>query len=222
MTVLRAQVSLESTTGLPEDVSMNVWHFSSATTPTTDDAADIVAHLDTFYSSLQDFYNEQTLTGLANVKVFDLLDAKPRAPILETSFSYAPLGEGAALPTECAVTMSFQGAAASGASQRRRRGRLYFGPLGTNASTTATGLVIVASGLTSALRAAAETMIGAGDPAHWSWIVFSPSNAGAEPWDIADLGNGSVLVDNGWTDNAFDTQRRRGTAPTLRDTFPDS
>jgi len=38
----------------------------------------------------------------------------------------------------------------------------------------------------------------------WDWVVYSPTN-----------GN-TVNVDNGWVDNAFDTQRRRGLAVTAR------
>jgi hypothetical protein len=42
----------------------------------------------------------------------------------------------------------------------------------------------------------------------WTWIVVS---------EVAGLND--VIVTNGWVDNAFDIQRRRGVTPTSRSTF---
>lgn len=41
----------------------------------------------------------------------------------------------------------------------------------------------------------------------WQWRIWSPTN------------NNSVLIDNGWVDNAWDTQRRRGVEATARTIF---
>jgi hypothetical protein len=43
--------------------------------------------------------------------------------------------------------------------------------------------------------------------ASWDWVVYSPTDDAYHE------------VANGWVDNAWDTQRRRGYKPTSRTTF---
>jgi hypothetical protein len=219
-TTIRAQVSLESATLLPEDACLNVWHFNSASSPVTSDGAEIVAALDTFYNTCAEIYSANTITGEVVVKLWDLADPPPRIPIITDDFTITGLGEGDALPTECALVMSFQSLPVSGVNQRRRRGRLYLGPLNQGISTTALGVVRVTSDAMDAVVAAATGMIGAGEGDTWQWSVFSPSTAGNPPWDESLLFQATAFVDNGWVDDAFDTQRRRGTEAGSRVTFP--
>jgi len=219
MTVLRWQVSLESLTGLPEDASMNVWHFHTANVDIPAMIADIDDELSAFYSAIGAIYSANTITGNMFFKVFDLLDVPPRIPVFETSHIIAGLGDADALPTECAATLSFQGDPVSGVNQRRRRGRLFLGPLDIGVASTAAGIVHIQGGTRTLVTGTAESFMEAGGTLTWQWIVFSPTNAGAPPWDETALDEGSALVTNGWMDDAFDTQRRRGTAATARTTW---
>jgi len=58
------------------------------------------------------------------------------------------------------------------------------------------------------LRGAATYLKGASDAAaDWTWVVYST------------VDNAMYPVDNGWVDNSWDTQRRRGVKPTARYTF---
>lgn len=219
MTVLRVQVELDSTTGLPEDAAMNVWHFRSVSAPMSGDIAGIKAALTNFYNDIAVIYSENTLTGDARTKMWDLLDGVPRVPVDEDGFTITGMGVGDALPTECSITMSFQGLPESGVNQRRKRGRLFLGPLDQGTSSTAAGVVKITTISLETIAAAATVMIGAGLSATWQWVVFSPTLAGTLPWSLGTLNAAAADVDNGWIDNAFDTQRRRGTEADARETF---
>jgi hypothetical protein len=106
------------------------------------------------------------------------------------------------------LCLSFQAVKVSGQTQARRRGRVYIGGLGivTTAGTTNSFPVPTGQVVTNLVNAAQNLGNDAPD-ANWSWVVYSRAN------DIV------VNVDNGWVDNAFDTQRRRGNAPSQRETF---
>lgn len=89
--------------------------------------------------------------------------------------------------------------------QARRRGRIYLGPfgqtvLGTTAVTSDRPLAAAVTAIANAATALATATAGAVVP----WVIYSPTN-----------GSGAVVTD-GWVDNAFDTQRRRGVAATSR------
>lgn len=220
MTVIRAQVTLNSSSGLPEDAAMNVWHFHTAN-------VDIPGMIDAINDSLSSFYNTNsgvfsgnTITGTCTTKYFDLSDDPPRVPVDESGFAITSLGDADALPTECAITMSFSGDPESGGNARRKRGRVFIGPLDGGTASTGAGLVRVGAGATSSLAVGATDLINAGGLLTWQWIVFSPTTAGTPPWDETTLDAASTIVTQGWIDNAFDTQRRRGTAPTSRVNFP--
>lgn len=216
MTVLRVQVSLESASGLPEDAAMNVWHFNSASDH-VGDAEEIHNTLDTFYNAIAEIYSTNTITGNVDVKVFDLVDVPPRVPIFTDTFEMVGLGEADALPTECAICLSYQAEPESGINQRRRRGRFFLGPLDAGTSTTAAGLVRVTTAATILIGEEANVVRNAGNLlTTFKWVTFSPTSAGTPPWTLGELAGAAAVVDNGWVDNAFDTQRRRGTNPDTR------
>lgn len=210
-------MSLVSQTGLPEDAAMNVWHFNTAESDVVAQADQIEIALDVFYSAISSIYSANTITGVINTKYFDLLDVPPRVPILESSITIGSLGTGDALPTECAITMSYQALPESGINQRRRRGRLFLGPLDGGVASTAAGVVKIGTAVLETIAAAALALQETGSVLDWQWIVFSPTTAGAPPWTLGELNSASALVDNGWVDNAFDTQRRRGTRSDARE-----
>lgn len=214
-TTSRIQVRLQSTSLIPENDAMNVWHFRTPTSTPADVISNITNALNTFYASIADIYNVNTLTGLVTYKAYDLADATPRSPYAEGTLGTFTFSDADALPTEVAITMSFEGALDSGLNRARRRGRLYLGPLDIGPASTTDGFVRV--GITSAelIQAAANELI-AGQDATYTWSVFSPTTAGAQPWSPSAIASATVAVDHGWIDDAFDTQRRRGTAANFR------
>ena len=219
MTVIRALVALHSESGLPEDDAMNVWHFGTNQSNIADMVDDVDTKLTTFYDAIGAIYSANTLDGNMTVKYYDLEDAPPRTPVTTNTHVLAGLGDADALPTECAIVLSYHAGGLSGANPRRRRGRLYLGPLDSGTSSTASGLVTVGGGIRTLIVGAADDLLAANDILGTFWIVFSPTNAGAEPWSSGDLTAGSSVTVGGYVDDAFDTQRRRGTAATTRTTF---
>jgi hypothetical protein len=102
--------------------------------------------------------------------------------------------------------LSFQGAPESGVSQARKRGRVFIGPL-RSSLIGADGRPSPAT--VSLFAAEGEDLLDASNAATtWSWTVHS-----------ATTGDNSVVT-NGWCDNEFDTQRRRGRIATSRTVFP--
>lgn len=217
-TLIRVQASMESGSLLPEDACVNVWHWWCLAADPADAIDDIHAGLDTFYAGLAPGMTVNTFTGNIAYKYYDLSDPEPRSVIATRTSTGLDVGTGDGLPTECSICLSFGGAPGSGLNPRRRNGRVYLGPWSTGASTTITGFVNVASPTISDILGAAESLVAAGGVTA-AWSVFSPTTAGAAPWDEATLEAATTWVTRGFVDNAFDTQRRRGTAATTRGTF---
>jgi len=210
MSVLRVMFILEHQSGLPQDQAVNVWHFNSAaaTAAEAEDASDLVV---AWYNTNDGNGNapreflSPVLSGDWLTKVYNLDDAEPRVPMFEDSGSFA-VGPTDPMPSEVAVCLSFQGNSTSGDNQARRRGRIFLGPLDVSASDAAVPPRPNAA-LIETMRAAANNVLlpsNGGDP---EWCVYSR---------VSDTG---WPVTNGWIDNAFDTQRRRGEDANARTTF---
>lgn len=204
MAIARLLLTFPSVGADTEDAVTNTWYFD------VDDATvlgvtNAQAAVDTFYTSIKSYLSplQDWLGGRA--KWYDMSDPEPRAPFAEGTFivSGSPAA-GTSLP-EASICMSYQGSKISGASQARRRGRLYLGPLGNNAISTTSGKV--ASGAVTAVQSAAQTLLDASGLGDWTWVLYSRTNGA------------SVLIDNGWIDNAPDIQRRRGVDYDSRVTF---
>jgi hypothetical protein len=132
-------------------------------------------------------------------------DPTPRVPRYESTFNLVSAPSGSPLPREVALCCSFQAGRISGESQARRRGRVYIGML-DSATVGADGRPDAA--VIDAVAAFGNAILGPSlASTSWKWAVYSRMN-----------GSGSEVLD-GWVDNAFDTQRRRGDAPTARTTF---
>ena len=138
------------------------------------------------------------------MKIYNLDDTKPRAPIYEQTDTDAISGlSGTGFPNEVAACLSYHAAKLSGAIQARRRGRIYLGPLNTSTgSITPTGdsrpNATFRAAVLSAAGYAALQLAAAGA----TWAVYSPT------------ANTAVKIDVFSIDDAFDTQRRRGMAAT--------
>jgi hypothetical protein len=137
-------------------------------------------------------------------KAYDMANPEPRVPVRTGTFN-VPEGNTLTLPTEVAMVLSFQAAKISGVPQARRRGRIYVpfirGSLIGNDSRPLPGAI-------TTLVTAGDNLLTASDAAAtWKWVVYSPTT-GAD-----------VVVSDGWVDNEYDTQRRRGRKATTRTTF---
>lgn len=207
MAVYRFQVTFPTDTALPADYVTNTWHFSSV------GELPIITDFDNVRDMLDDFYSEvptgksnsimslmsNTLNTPALVKAYALEDPEPRAPVYESTFtgSYG----SSSLPAEVALCLSFQATRASGQPQSRRRNRVYLGPFadqGTNQERPSAAMC-------ETITAAARDLLQAADASvNWTWVIWSPTEG--EDYE----------VNNGWVDNSWDTQRRRGVSPSTR------
>lgn len=218
----RAMVSIPLDSGIPEDAIVNVWHFDDDDDPLVnedDTGAAIKAELGTFYNSISASLFPTTIGPTATLKCYDMADPEPRVPTYTSTFGISPSG-GPPMVNEVALCLSFAAAAESGVPAQRRRGRIYLGPVAQAAG------VVVGSQLrpTDAVRAtvaAAAAGLQNGRPHTASptlrlrWSIFSPTTVAHG----GTLGQAFNDVLSGWVDDAFDTQRRRGAAPTTRATF---
>lgn len=203
------QVRLPARSNFPEDDAMNTFAFTGV--------APVETQAELALERLREFYNDTAptaaeplknyLAGTHNpagmrIKVYDHDDPEPRAPILDEGLgvSTADPVSDTNLPAEVALALSYAGAPESGQSQARRRGRIFLGPLNNGAGSGNSSIVyrptsaFVVSCIQACKRLAAVEPIGA------QWRVYSRAN------------QDFVLIDRGWVDNAFDTQRRRGPA----------
>lgn len=172
--------------------------------------------LNTFYNGLstpqtvpiKNYLSFELNVAGTRVKIYDLADPEPRVPVLDESLGVtAPSSaSGANLPAEVALGVSYQSEPVSGVSAARRRGRIYLGPLRgqvLEGSITAPSRPDSAARLQIALAAAGL----ASGPVGCRWCVWSRRN------------DAFYEIVGGYIDNAFDTQRRRGTGVSSRQGF---
>lgn len=205
---VRAQVIFQGQSGLPRDRFVNSWAFEGTGASISD------TELATVRTRLVEFYTSPVgagtpLTGFMSravkqavlIRLYRLSQTPPRTPI-ETQHTFNISQTGTALPNEVAVVLSFYNTV----NVKRRRGRIFFGPLAAMAGVFDTDDVKVEASLRTALSGAANRLAAYGnDPTlgpHWS--ILSQRDAQLK------------LVTDGWIDNTFDTQRRRGVRSNLR------
>jgi hypothetical protein len=219
MPVILAQARLQRNTNKPEDVVINTFHFltTGAILPTdVDGVMEMVARFynDTRPGSTQTLAARMTTDHMAQgavheVRVFNLSLPKPREPIGSELFELVGLSGLGAMPAEVAVVLSYRAAPFGQPSvPARRRGRLYHGPLSTSwLGTPGVGDSRPAQAALTPLLWAGRGLIEA-PVGSAVWAVYSQTEGIARP--VTEVSY----------DNAFDTQRRRGAAPTLRVKHP--
>lgn len=201
----RAQVVVPATSLLPEDSIVNTWGFELFTDEGV--ACPIVeTALKTFYDAWATNRSSLYVWDGARIKWYDLAQPKPRPPVRDVSLGLSTTKGATSLPTEVALCMSFQQFKAAGEIQRRKRGRVYLGPFVTNANQGTTAQPD--STFHTQIRNAAQAFLTASRAslANWQWVVISEATGVVVPYQ----------VDEGWVDNAWDTQRRRGKISTSR------
>lgn len=212
MAVCLFQASIPAASGLPEDAIVNTFHFEGDPDLDPDNPVDIIQD---FYKlaatgapgSVVALMDASAIGTSLTIKGYNLEESKPRVPFITETTSIAPTGS-APLPSEVALVLSFQAQAESGAAQSRRRNRVYIGQLKAALNTNGRPSSTAINTLT---RAARDMLVAANSSINWNWVVYSPTTAAG-----SSVAAAYWQIDNGWVDNAWDTQRRRGLAPTTR------
>jgi hypothetical protein len=203
----------------PEDVIINTFHFLTTGAVLPQDLTDIGLMVARFYNDSRPgspgtlasvmTSGHMAVGTVHEARVFNMSLPAPRSPVASTFFELAGLNDLGALPAEVACVLSYKAAPfGEPAPERQRRGRLYFGPLNTGWLGNAAGgdarpFVNRTNYLRWAGRGLLEDKIG--NP---TWSVYSRVTGIARP--VTSLS----------TDDAFDSQRRRGAAPTARTVYP--
>jgi hypothetical protein len=226
---VRVQHAYKHKSGLPEDDIVNTWYFATNPTVTTTAAATELADaVCDFYDSthgstgaVRTYIAETQMAPLRHhVKVYDMLQAKPRAPIYERNDANGTANNtGTAMPSELAVAMSYRGELASGIDMARRRGRIFLGPLNATVMDvdTATNVSRPPAAFRDAIIGAAGGMRTRVRTAGWEWVLLSTTN-----WVEGEglFGPGVHVIRQVSVDNAFDIIRKRGKAPSVRTMGP--
>lgn len=200
---MRAQVILKTADAVPENYITNSWAFQG--TDVLTNTTGITTALKDFYDDFGSYISPSITQNGHMVKYYELPGSVPNYPFEEDSWNLAVAPSGTALPSELAVCLSFQGDRQAGFPQARRRGRVYLGPFDTGSTTGDRP----SSALLTALGTAAATFAANIDALTGQnlWAVWSPSDQVTVP------------ITDGWIDNAWDIQRRRGVVYTSRTTF---
>lgn len=231
-----ATVTIAADSGLAEDAVVN--QFAIITDGSVAGAApDIDAALNDFYNDTQASgasiaqYLSNGLGGTSpaacTVRVYDIsghLDGSPHgSPLAETTFGLAArTASTVSLPDEVALVLTLRGSnwasqpieradgldpgSAIDRPRQRYSGRLFLGPFNSSANVEVSGHGRPSSTLRTTVLDAGEQLNDALQVAGHNWAVWSRVD------EVLRTMN-SIQVDDAW-----DTQRRRGVAPTARTT----
>jgi len=181
------QVCLQHESGLPEDIYVNVLHYDV----NAEGGPEQVAR------DLRDLYAEfhnmfvSTIDSV-QVKVYEPGIGGPRYTTPSVPF----IGVGQA-PGEVALCLSYY-ADDQANTNKRRRGRIYVGPQSEVGQDRPSGV------RQARLLAFGERLAQIGTALTVTWKMYSKAN------------NAYYKIERIAVDNAWDTQRRRGLSPTLR------
>lgn len=221
------KVTIPSDTGLPKDAVTNTWAFERPDGVAEGTAvASWLDALQNFYIDCKDNLSSAYQWNSMTADTYDMADTEPRVPVNSSSLSVGTLTTSAYdLPAEVAVVLSFKAQPVSGDLSARKRGRVYIGPLQIVAGDN-----VDAGGIQAVIADSANTNIltSADNGTDFIWSVYSRSEHFGkdvgEPILPADVPNNANLpqafseVWQLWSDNAWDTQRRRGISATARTT----
>ena len=216
MPIVRAEVRLPYLSGLPRDVSVNVFHYLC------DEANDLA--YENIAGKLEHFYNdEHSGVGLGSIAYYlapfldrgenmaevrfsqPQEDPAPIERVIEWTLGTTPATH--AFPSEVALAISWQATPAIIVPLQRRRGRTYIGPLGNGVVDSTPGSPNRPDPTVVELWSAAGAYLTDDELDFERLCIFSRADdAGYE-------------VSGGWVDNEWDTQRRRGQDPTSRTWF---
>lgn len=214
--LMRVQVIIPVTSGIPEDAITNTLYFDG------DDGDTDAAYHSAARQLVVDFYNAidgvifpNTVDTTATIKIYDMRDPEPRLPEFIDTFTLTPTANNP-FPSEVSICLSFSAQQVSGVPAARRRGRIFLGPITDAIGSFPDDQCRPSSTALTAIASAAGNMENgeAITPGSVKWAVYSPTTDATS--SIDDAFNDVV---DGWVDNAFDTQRRRGPVATSRTLF---
>jgi hypothetical protein len=213
--VIVVQSKLKRTSGVPADDVVNTWHFVVDSLATTASAQAMAERVRDFFivnptgeanNVFSQLGNQLASTGHQCV-VYYLSDPSPRVPRYSLTFAGTP--GTSAKPAEVAICVSYQGARTPGLPQSRNRGRVYIGPISATINTTGGDDRPHANTMQRFAKAATD--LAAKTNATGGWVIYSPTLDALNP-----TGYAPQPVTDGWIDDAFDIQRRRGAKATTR------
>lgn len=200
MPILRIQSNLAMNTGLPEDSVVTTFHVQTPAAQFKE--TEITDAWVNFQDNFNGFYPGTVATGGHLLRCYDLADPEPRAPKWSTPWAFSSSNSGECLPTEVALCISYQGARISGEDQKRRRGRMYIGPAAISQTDDGRPGASAPAALVTFFQDFVTELFAES-------VVFGI-------WSRVD--SAFVVASDCWVDNAWDIQRRRGFAPTVRAT----
>lgn len=214
MSLCKATVLLPYLGGLDRDISEMTFWADIMDGDEEDGLTQWLAALGDFYTAgalpLQSFLAPWIDDDNAVVR-FAFIEATTglqQGPTIQQPFPLTVPAAEQGLPAEVALCISWA-ADLGGGSIRRRRGRTYIGPLNVDAlAEDATNYARPSSGVLTSLATAGGEYL-ADSVADDAWLAVIYSRADQE----------MKLINRGWVDNEFDTQRRRGADSTTRSTF---
>ena len=204
--ITRCQVILHTSDNISANYVTNNWCIDTVSVPSGADYTEYTTAFKDFYDDLAGLLAVPIAQNGHEIKYYDLeFSPPPNYPLEIDTFNLASAPVSTPLPSEVAVCLSFQGQKVPGFPQRRRRGRVYIGILAAAANSVGRPSTTLRTTLATAAATLCSNLKAAGNPALLS--VWSQVDAAA------------VEVTDGWIDDSFDTQRRRGVQNSTRTTW---
>lgn len=237
-TFYTAEVTLPYVTLLPRDVTVNTFHFQGgASAAELSEAQQIAQRLSDFYTGSSSTgtlgsYLSNEIGPICTVKVYDAEATEPRPIFYQDTFNIgASRSSSGDLPPEVALCLSYYGTA----NQKRQRGRVYIGPFCQIAEVPSVTYAAPTASLVTCLVEAGTRLAknsGAVAQGDTGMLPSTPATGPAAVlWSVRSkyaaltgttLGSMFTLINNGWVDNEWDSQRRRRIAATSRSVFAPS
>lgn len=225
MGVLQAVATLPYSTDEPSDVTQLTFWFASPTKTAQElaDEAYVYGKLVDFFNGLRPTVQVDTVAeylspvikrtaNACTIEYRELFGNQTLSTPLTAepdTFTLAAAGSGSTygFPNEVAICLSYNATAPGSPAvpAPSRRGRLYIGPLGVISAGTANASEIrPAAQFLGDIASAGRYLAERSSDADGNWVVYSRKL------------NAFSVIDEGWVDNAWDTQRRREIAATSR------
>jgi hypothetical protein len=187
------QVIFNNANNLPRDRYVNTLYYDTRDDGTAEGTAeDIMDGIHAAYTANGLSFLSGSIASMT-IKAY-ATGRNPGGPLAEKNYAFAP--STSAGPAEVAVCLSYY----SGGNSKRRRGRVYIGPF----AGTQTGSERPSSILRTRILDWASDIAAIGNLSPANWQQHSRTDASYNP--VTDF----------YVDDAWDTQRRRGAAPSGR------
>ncbi len=188
-------VALHHPSNLPENDVVNTLHFEQNLPDTKEGASDDIANA---YKAAMTAGLLGNVTGIT-VKWYEP-GLNPGGPAFTKKYTTGFTSAAQSGPLETAICLSYATVDNVEASTPRRRGRIYIGPIAGGVQNIST----VGAGLRNIVLTLGQNLASVGNAGNTTWMLYSRAD------------NAYVKIESIWCDDAWDTQRRRGLAPSLR------